>query len=75
MQEMLTPTSHYGPGLGDKVAFITDGRFSGGTIDMDNPLGSRRTHFTGAGNKPLSHSVHTRRKAIVVHYAKRGTAV
>lgn len=32
MQEMLTPTSAImGLGLGDKVALITDGRFSGGT--------------------------------------------
>lgn len=32
MQEMLTPTSYImGRGLGDKVALITDGRFSGGT--------------------------------------------
>lgn len=32
MQEMLTPTSLImGRGLGDKVALITDGRFSGGT--------------------------------------------
>lgn len=32
MPEMLTPTSAImGAGLGDKVAFITDGRFSGGS--------------------------------------------
>jgi len=32
MQEMLLPTSYIvGMGLGDKVALITDGRFSGGT--------------------------------------------
>ena len=32
MREMLKPTSAImGQGLGDKVAFITDGRFSGGT--------------------------------------------
>jgi len=32
MQEMLAPTSLIvGMGLGDKVALITDGRFSGGT--------------------------------------------
>ena len=32
MQEMLWPTSYIvGRGLGDKVALITDGRFSGGT--------------------------------------------
>jgi len=32
MQEMLSPTSYImGQGLGDKVALITDGRFSGGT--------------------------------------------
>ncbi|MFA7421707.1 MAG: dihydroxy-acid dehydratase, partial [Melioribacteraceae bacterium] len=32
MPEMLTPTSAImGMGLGDKVALITDGRFSGGT--------------------------------------------
>lgn len=32
MQEMLAPTSNImGMGLGDKVALITDGRFSGGT--------------------------------------------
>jgi len=32
MQEMLAPTSYImGKGLGDKVALITDGRFSGGT--------------------------------------------
>jgi dihydroxy-acid dehydratase len=32
MQEMLAPTSYIkGAGLGDKVALITDGRFSGGT--------------------------------------------
>jgi dihydroxy-acid dehydratase len=32
MQEMLAPTSAImGMGLGDKVALITDGRFSGGT--------------------------------------------
>lgn len=32
MQEMLTPTSNImGMGLGDAVALITDGRFSGGT--------------------------------------------
>ncbi|PCI20353.1 MAG: dihydroxy-acid dehydratase [Piscirickettsiaceae bacterium] len=32
MREMLAPTSAImGKGLGDKVAFITDGRFSGGT--------------------------------------------
>ena len=32
MREMLKPTSAImGQGLGDKVGFITDGRFSGGT--------------------------------------------
>jgi dihydroxy-acid dehydratase len=32
MQEMLSPTAAImGQGLGDKVALITDGRFSGGT--------------------------------------------
>jgi dihydroxy-acid dehydratase len=32
MQEMLAPTSYImGQSLGDKVALITDGRFSGGT--------------------------------------------
>jgi dihydroxy-acid dehydratase len=32
MQEMLSPTSYImGRGLGDKVALLTDGRFSGGT--------------------------------------------
>ncbi len=32
MQEMLAPTSYImGQGLGDKVAMVTDGRFSGGT--------------------------------------------
>ena len=32
MQEMLAPTSYIkGMGLGDQVALITDGRFSGGT--------------------------------------------
>ncbi len=32
MQEMLAPTTYImGQGLGDKVALITDGRFSGGT--------------------------------------------
>jgi dihydroxy-acid dehydratase len=32
MQEMLSPTSAImGMGLGDQVALITDGRFSGGT--------------------------------------------
>ena len=32
MQEMLAPTSYIiGSGLGDSVALITDGRFSGGT--------------------------------------------
>jgi dihydroxy-acid dehydratase len=32
MQEMLSPTSYImGRGLGDSVALITDGRFSGGT--------------------------------------------
>lgn len=32
MREMLSPTSAImGMGLGDKVALITDGRFSGGT--------------------------------------------
>jgi dihydroxy-acid dehydratase len=32
MQEMLAPTSYImGRGLGEKVALITDGRFSGGT--------------------------------------------
>ena len=32
MPEMLSPTSNImGMGLGDKVALITDGRFSGGT--------------------------------------------
>ena len=32
MREMLAPTSAImGKGLGDKVALITDGRFSGGT--------------------------------------------
>ena len=32
MREMLSPTSAImGRGLGDQVAFLTDGRFSGGT--------------------------------------------
>jgi dihydroxy-acid dehydratase len=32
MQEMLSPTSYViGAGLGESVALITDGRFSGGT--------------------------------------------
>lgn len=35
MQEMLSPTSAImGMGLGEKVALITDGRFSGGTRGM-----------------------------------------
>ena len=35
MQEMLSPTSYIvGMGLGDKVALVTDGRFSGGTIGL-----------------------------------------
>ena len=35
MREMLSPTSAIiGQGLGDKVALITDGRFSGGTYGM-----------------------------------------
>ncbi len=35
MREMLAPTSAIvGKGLGDKVALITDGRFSGGTYGM-----------------------------------------
>jgi dihydroxy-acid dehydratase len=35
MREMLSPTSAIiGAGLGDKVALITDGRFSGGTYGM-----------------------------------------
>ncbi|WP_320674495.1 dihydroxy-acid dehydratase [Prochlorococcus sp. MIT 1341] len=35
MREMLAPTSAIvGQGLGDKVALITDGRFSGGTYGM-----------------------------------------
>ncbi|MEH2165507.1 MAG: dihydroxy-acid dehydratase [Nostoc sp.] len=35
MREMLAPTSAIiGAGLGDKVGFITDGRFSGGTYGM-----------------------------------------
>jgi len=35
MREMLSPTSAIiGKGLGDKVGFITDGRFSGGTYGM-----------------------------------------
>ncbi|MCB1309000.1 MAG: dihydroxy-acid dehydratase, partial [Leptospiraceae bacterium] len=35
MREMLSPTSALiGKGLGDKVALITDGRFSGGTYGM-----------------------------------------
>jgi len=35
MREMLAPTSALiGAGLGDKVALITDGRFSGGTYGM-----------------------------------------
>jgi dihydroxy-acid dehydratase len=35
MREMLAPTSAIiGAGLGDSVALITDGRFSGGTFGM-----------------------------------------
>ncbi len=35
MREMLAPTAALiGKGLGDKVGFITDGRFSGGTFGM-----------------------------------------
>jgi dihydroxy-acid dehydratase len=35
MREMLAPTAAIiGEGLGDKVALITDGRFSGGTYGM-----------------------------------------
>jgi dihydroxy-acid dehydratase len=35
MREMLSPTSAIvGKGLGDKVGFVTDGRFSGGTWGM-----------------------------------------
>ena len=35
MQEMLAPTSYImGQGLGEQVALITDGRFSGGTWGM-----------------------------------------
>jgi dihydroxy-acid dehydratase len=35
MREMLAPTSALiGAGLGDSVALITDGRFSGGTYGM-----------------------------------------
>ena len=35
MREMLAPTSAIvGQGLGEKVALITDGRFSGGTYGL-----------------------------------------
>ena len=35
MREMLSPTSAIiGKGLGDSVALITDGRFSGGTYGL-----------------------------------------
>ena len=35
MREMLAPTAAIvGQGLGDKVALITDGRFSGGTYGL-----------------------------------------
>ena len=35
MREMLAPTAAIvGEGLGDKVALITDGRFSGGTYGL-----------------------------------------
>jgi dihydroxy-acid dehydratase len=47
MQEMLSPTSYIvGMGLGDKVALVTDGRFSGGTagacIGHVSPLRQRK---------------------------------
>lgn len=42
MQEMLSPTSAImGMGLGDKVALITDGRFSGGNPGRTSRIGVR----------------------------------
>lgn len=47
MPEMLTPSSAImGAGLGDKVALITDGRFSGGSHGCV-PSGSIRKHSSG----------------------------
>ena len=55
MREMLTPTSAIsGMGLGESVALITDGRFSGGTrgaaIGHVSPRSrSRRTMWSHSG--------------------------
>ena len=43
MQEMLSPTSYImGAGLGESVALITDGRFSGGTAAPASAMSARR---------------------------------
>ena len=50
MREMLKPTSAImGQGLGDQVAFITDGRFSGGTHGF--VVGQRDRSIIDAGLK------------------------
>ena len=68
MQEMLSPTSHImGMGLGDKVALITDGRFSGGTrgacIGHVSP-GSRRRRARSRRCKPATSSRSIWRRAL-----------
>jgi len=51
MQEMLSPTSYIvGMGLGDKVALITDGRFSGGTAGAC--IGMSRRKRRKAAHRP-----------------------
>ena len=51
MQEMLAPTSYImGQGLGEQVALITDGRFSGGTRGAC--IGHVRRKLPQAGRLP-----------------------
>ena len=48
MREMLSPTGAImGRGLGDEVALITDGRFSGGTTASSSATSPRKLQWAG----------------------------
>lgn len=76
MQEMLAPTSAImGMGLGDKVALITDGRFSGGTrgacIGHTSPEAAARGPIAALRNGDLIRiDLHARRLEVVLSNAE-----
>ena len=57
MREMLSTTAAlYGRGMGDKVALITDGRFSGGTSGLSIGHASPEAASGGPPRHPVGHA-------------------